>query len=218
MRAGVDEAGRGPVLGPLVVAGVRGPADAVPEDVDDSKALDADTRARLADAVRARDELRVAVRRVDAAEINERMADGATMNTLEAAAFADVLDELGAGRALVDAVGTDAAAFAADLEERLAPADVRVEARKRADATDPLVGAASIVAKRARDRRVDALAEEVGEPIGSGYPSDPTTRAFLEAWRRDHRKPPAFARRAWSTLDDLGFGTRSLSEFTGGPP
>lgn len=216
MHAGVDEAGRGPVLGPLAVAAVRGPPSAVPDDVADSKTLAEATRERLAARIDEHPDLDVAVRLVPAREINERMADGLTLNDLETSAFADVLDKLGAERAVVDTVGADADAFGQALADRLD--GTTVEARAGADAEDPLVGAASVVAKVRRDARVAALAETVDADIGSGYPSDPTTRAFLSAWREDQATPPPFARRAWSTLEDLGFGTRKLSDYPGGSP
>lgn len=218
MRAGADEAGRGPVLGPLVVAGIRAPPDAVPEGVDDSKALSARRRGRLAETLWAHPDVGVATRVVPAPELNERMDAGESLDEIEIDAFATVLTDLEARDALVDAVGADTDAFEQSLADRV-PALDTVQARTSADAEDPLVGAASIVAKVLRDRRIDEIAERVGHEIGSGYPSDPTTRAFLEDWRTAHERPPAFARHAWSTLDDLGFGTRRIDAYApGGSP
>jgi ribonuclease HII len=64
------------------------------------------------------------------------------------------------------------------------------------------VAAASIVAKVERDRHVDDLRAEYGE-VGSGYPSDPTTRTFLRDYVRDHGELPACARTSWKTCDDV---------------
>lgn len=218
MYAGVDEAGRGPVLGPLVVAGVLGSPDDLPEGVADSKTLSPDRREQLASDLRGRDGLSIVRRSITAARINDRMAGGATLDTIETEAFASVIDELGADEAVTDVVGSDADAFGRRLTERLDDG-VRVEARPGADAEDPMVGAASIVAKVHRDAALDRIAEEVGEPVGSGYPSDPTTRRFLEDWRQGSPEPPPFARRAWSTLTSLGFGGRRLDDFDdGGSP
>lgn len=214
MRAGVDEAGRGPVLGPLVVACVAGDPTHLPARVDDSKALDATTRERLHGALTSSKELTVRVRTLPAASINEHHAGGGTLDGLETRAFAELLEAIGATRATVDTVGPEPEAFQRRLEATLD--GCRVTARVRADETDPLVQAASVVAKHERDQRIRQLEEDVGEPIGSGYPSDPATRAFLEAWREQSSTPPPFARKRWSTLDELGFGSRTLTEFTGG--
>lgn len=215
MYAGVDEAGRGPVLGPLVVAGVLGAPDALPEGIADSKTLTPSRRARLAASIERAPELTVTRSVVSASEINRRMADGQTLDTIETHAFAEVLSVLGADAAVVDTVGADADTFGARLSERLEGA-CEVTARPRADETDALVGAASILAKVERDDRIRAIADEIGQDIGSGYPSDPTTRAFLTTWRKEHNQPPPFARDAWSTLEKLGFGSRTLTDFTTG--
>jgi ribonuclease HII len=64
------------------------------------------------------------------------------------------------------------------------------------------VGAASIIAKVARDAHVAELADEYGD-VGSGYPSDPTTRTFLADYVDSHGELPPCARRSWSTCDDV---------------
>lgn len=209
MYAGVDEAGRGPVLGPLVVAGVAGRPDQVPTRVGDSKQLAPQPRRDLAERIH-EGPLEVAVAEIPADELNQRMSDGESLDAIEAQAFARVLDQLSVQAAVVDLVGSDPEAFEADLLDRLRE-PLELTARARADETDPLVGAGSIVAKVRRDARIQALADDVGADIGSGYPSDPTTRTFLETWRGTSAKPPPFARTAWSTLDDLGFGQKRLT-------
>lgn len=214
MHAGVDEAGRGPVLGPLVVACVAGPPDKVPPGADDSKALDPETRRRLNHAITQTPALTVETRVFTAQDINKHHREGGTLDELETQAFAALLAKTRATRATVDTVGPDPRAFQARLAQRLD--GCTVTAKARADETEPLVQAASIVAKHERDARIQALEETIGEPIGSGYPSDPTTRGFLEAWRQDSPHPPTFAREAWATLHEMGFGSRTLTEFTGG--
>jgi ribonuclease HII len=77
-----------------------------------------------------------------------------------------------------------------------------LRAEHRADETYLLVGAASIVAKVARDAHVAALAEQYGD-VGSGYPSDPATRAFLADYVAEHGELPPCARKSWSTCDDV---------------
>lgn len=215
MHAGVDEAGRGPVLGPLVVAGVLADPDTLPDGIADSKRLTAEARERLAERLQAAPDVQIARVTVTAPELNRRMDEGQTLDTIEARAFLDALDALDPPRAVVDTVGQDADGFGARLTEAY-PGECRIEARREADVSDPVVGAASILAKVERDARVARLADEVGEPIGSGYPSDPATRSFLEAWRERRTQPPPFARTSWATLERLGFGTRKITEFDEG--
>jgi ribonuclease HII len=199
MRFGVDEAGKGPVLGSMFAAAVRADLAALPADVGDSKAIAPDRRETLADAIRERADA-VAVAEVPVARIDDPETD---MNGLTVAAHAEALDEVAAdglcGR--VDAGETDAARFGRRVAERVA-ADVDLTAAHHADETDSLVGAASIVAKVARDAHVAALAAEYGA-VGSGYPSDPTTREFLREWVAECGELPACARASWETSKDV---------------
>jgi len=85
------------------------------------------------------------------------------------------------------------------------PLAVEVHAEHGADGTYPLVAAASVVAKVERDARIEALADEFSEfgPVGSGYPSDPTTREFLRSYVGATGELPDCARASWSTSADV---------------
>lgn len=219
MYAGVDEAGRGPVLGPLVVAGVLGDPTDLPAGIRDSKQLSPRHRETLYEQLRSAP-LKIHVVTLEADELSERMEAGESLNEIELAAFRDVLGTLAPRYAVVDALGRDTAGLGAHLTQALG-GSCTVQARIGADASDPMVSAASILAKVTRDRALRALSDALGRPIGSGYPSDPETRAFLSAWRTEHGRPPPGARRTWATLTELGYGNRSLEEFAdlpGGSP
>ncbi|WP_420182375.1 ribonuclease HII [Haloarcula sp. KBTZ06] len=199
MRFGVDEAGKGPVLGSMFAAAVRADPAALPDGVGDSKDIRPERRERLAGDIReSADAVGVAeipVERID--------ADGTDMNTLTVDGQAEALSAVARDglSGTVDAGDTDAARFGRRVADAV-DTDVAVTAEHGADETDPLVGAASIVAKVARDAHVADLAEEYGD-VGSGYPSDPTTRAFLADYVDRHGELPACARRSWSTCDDV---------------
>jgi len=77
------------------------------------------------------------------------------------------------------------------------------------------VGAASILAKVARDQAIVKLEEKVGEPVGSGYPSDPTTQEFIKRYWRDNGRLPPGTRRSWKTVDRLTRPQVSLDQFGG---
>ena len=199
MRFGVDEAGKGPVLGSMFAAAVRADPVALPDGVGDSKDIKPERRERLAG------EIRESADAVGVAEVPvERIdADETDMNTLTVDAQAGALSSVARDglSGTVDAGDTDAARFGRRVANAV-DADVTVTAEHGADETDSLVGAASIIAKVARDTHVTELAAEYGE-VGSGYPSDPTTRAFLADYVDQHGELPGCARRSWSTCDDV---------------
>jgi ribonuclease HII len=199
---GVDEAGKGPVLGPMVAACVVARPESLPEGVADSKRLSPARRERLDAAIRDAADA-VGVARVATGRIDREDTD---MNGLTVAAHAEAIDAAGAsGEGTVDAGDVDAARFGRRVADA-ASADVSIVAEHGADDAYPLVSAASVVAKVARDGAVEALAEEYGD-VGSGYPSDPTTRAFLREWVREHGALPDCARASWQTARD------ALAEF-----
>ncbi|HYC26489.1 MAG TPA: ribonuclease HII [Nitrososphaerales archaeon] len=204
---GVDEAGRGCVLGPLVVAGVSLPADRVQElkdlGVKDSKKLSAKRREKMYPKIlRVCTEVRSAS--IPPREIDEVVKAGVrlrSLNYLEALYFAKVIDALGADRVNVDASDTSPRRFGGYIVGAKKSATV-VKAAHKADRDDPVVSAASIVAKVRRDRAVSKLRVAHGD-FGSGYPSDPVTRAFFSD-RLLHGEPlPPFVRTSWKTWENL---------------
>ena len=213
MQFGVDEAGKGPVLGPMFAAVVRADPAALPEGIDDSKNLAPAHREDLADRLRADDRIGVAVAEIPPERIDDPETD---MNTLTVAAQAEALDGVArdGDTGTVDAGDTDADRFGRRVADRLG-ADVSITAEHGADEAYPLVGAASVLAKVARDAHVAALAAEYDHEVGSGYPSDPTTRTFLREYVADTGDLPACARRSWSTSQDVLAAAEqsALSEF-----
>jgi len=198
-RAGVDEAGKGPVLGSMFAACVvADPAD-LPEDVGDSKDIAPERREELATAIRD------CAAAVAVSEINvERIDDPETdMNTLTVAAHAEALGAVATDglATYLDAGDTNAVRFERRVADRV-EADLDCKAEHGADESYPIVGAASILAKVARDAHVAELAVEYGE-VGSGYPGDATTREFLEAYVAERGQLPACARETWQTSRDV---------------
>jgi ribonuclease HII len=228
MHIGVDEAGKGPVLGSMFAAAVRVDPDALPADVGDSKGIQPDRREELAGEIREVADA-VAVAEIPAARIDDPETDmngltvAAHAEALDAVALADEPDDETASRstsrsdsdalpAYADAGDADADRFERRVASRVAGVDVRAE--HGADATHPVVGAASVVAKVERDAHVARLAEEFGD-VGSGYPSDPTTREFLRQYVDANGRLPACARESWQTSRDVlaAADQASLEEF-----
>ncbi len=204
MRVGCDEAGKGPVLGSMFAAAVSVPDPSVlPASVDDSKQLAAETRSTVATQIHRHPEITTGVAEITVGQIDAPTTD---MNSLTVQAHAKAISkalpaDAPAESVLVDAADPDADRFARRVAETC-PLSVSVTGRHEADATDPVVGAASILAKVHRDDHIDQLTGEYGA-IGSGYPSDPTTRQFLADYLAAHGTLPAIARRSWQTCQDL---------------
>jgi ribonuclease HII len=195
---GVDEAGKGAVLGPMVVAavGCEDLAEIASLGVRDSKLLTPVKREELSAVIRAR--FPVAVLVIPPEQIDHR---GGTMNRLLVHAHAQVINELHPDTAYVDACDVIAARYGCMVGNRL-EFPCRVIAEHHADENRPLVSAASIVAKVTRDAAIAELSAIHGE-IGSGYPSDPATVRYLEGFIGASGTPPSFARKTWNTIHNL---------------
>jgi ribonuclease HII len=210
MLFGVDEAGKGPALGSMFAAAVHceGP-DALPEGIADSKRLAPERREELAAHLADDDRIAVGVSEIDPELIDDPETD---MNSLAVRAHAEAIERAleaadisadSTASGLCDACDTDAARFARRVGDACElECELDLAAEHGADDEDPVVGAASIVAKVERDAQMAALAEEYGS-VGSGYPSDPTTREFLDSYVAETGELPPFARESWSTCADV---------------
>lgn len=192
--AGIDEAGRGPVVGPLVVAIVASSRQEALRalGVRDSKLLTPRRREVLYGELLAIAEC-IQYIVIEPATIDEYVARH-RLNALEAEAMARLIGLCNADVYYVDSPDPKPERFGRALAEATGR---RVVAMNRGEAV-PVVAAASIVAKVVRDRLIASLRDAYGD-FGSGYPSDPKTRAAL----RSGLLPPECVRRSWSTLSSL---------------
>lgn len=211
--AGVDEAGRGPVLGPLVVAAVLVDHERALRKlgVKDSKLLSPKRREELAPEI-----IKLArateIRVVSAEELNAKMPTK-NLNEIEVDAFAELLERLAPTHAKLDACDVDAARFGRNIGALLTRACI-IRAEHGADARHPSVAAASILAKVERDRQMADICAEHGA-CGSGYSHDVATQEWLKGYVREHNRLPPIARREWETSKRLL--QRDLSQFLGAP-
>jgi ribonuclease HII len=196
---GVDEAGKGSVLGPLVVAAVlcRSEEEARAVGARDSKTLSPSRREEIYAEILPR--FQVATRIIPPERIDARPR--LSLNTCIARAHAGVVSDLRPGTAILDACDVDAGRYARTVA-RFLTCRCRLLSVHGADQKHPVVGAASIVAKVLRDRAIADLAREHGE-IGSGYPSDPVTITYLRNYLKSRKAPPPFARWSWETTRTL---------------
>jgi ribonuclease HII len=208
--AGIDDAGRGPVIGPLVVGGVLFTEDRNEVlrriGVKDSKLLTPQVRTSLSTKIR---ELADKVSLVEAQpkEIDEVVLHGGKLrklNFLEARMMAQIINDLVPEQVYVDASDVNEERYARWIAEFLNPESkaVKIVSRHHADRTYPLVSAASIIAKVRRDEAVEALRNEYGD-FGSGYITDPKTLSFLRDWRHSHAHYPPIVRLSWKTIKEI---------------
>jgi ribonuclease HII len=199
MICGVDEAGRGPILGPLVVCALALESDAelIKLDVKDSKKLTPKRREELEPKIRK--VARIELREVPAHEIDER---NCSLNKLEAQMFAELIDRISPDVAYLDAADVDEQHFANMVRSTLR-CRPRIVSEHKADDTYPVVSAASIIAKVTRDARMREIEFEMGQPIGSGYVHDEITMTFVRNWISNHDCCPPHTRKSWEPAKKL---------------
>ncbi len=204
---GVDDAGRGPVIGPLVIAGVLiddSKLDALKSlGVKDSKQLAASVRTRLAGEISrivdGHHVLELEPSSID--RIVHRAPKFQRLNLLEAKTMAAVIENLKPDLAFVDASDVDCERYRNCILDELSYRPMIVS-EHNADVNYPVVSAASILAKVRRDARIEEIRNEFGD-FGSGYAHDPKTRRFLEEYYRANGDFPPIVRRSWATLRQI---------------
>jgi ribonuclease HII len=218
---GVDEAGRGPVLGPLVVAGVK-VAETELEKLDtlnlrDSKMCTPKRRDRLALELKKICEIQLEI--LPATKIDE-LREEKTLNVIEAELFASVISGLKPiDKVIVDAADANEVTFQKNILANL-DFEPEVISQHKADSIYAIVSAASIIAKTTRDHEIQMIKKEIGEEIGSGYPADEVTRTFLTNWIKKHKSLPPHTRCSWKTIKriikDNQFKITTLNEYCEG--
>jgi ribonuclease HII len=205
--AGIDESGRGSVMGPLVIVGVMG--EAKHENtlrkmgVKDSKLLTPAKREKLADVIEktAKD---IIVVKVGPCKIDSYRKGGVSLNHIEGLKMVEIIKYLNPHMVHIDCPDHNTWKFSQFLKNSCGK-DCEMRVEHKADVKYPFVSAASIIAKVERDKEIEKLKEEHGD-IGSGYPSDPFTVKWLENWLSHSRDFPDFVRSTWDTIGELKRG------------
>ncbi len=209
---GVDEAGRGPLIGDMFVAVVgidssrMGAVAAV--GARDSKSLDRDRREsvfqKLLEVLDVVVVVRASPSEIDSKNLNLLFIEKVCQGLRKVVKMGFSIEKI-----YVDACG-DPARIRNSLTRCITGCEIVAE--HGADAKYPIVGAASIVAKVLRDWHIDQLKSVYGD-FGSGYPSDRRTIEWLKQWYQKHREIPPIVRRSWSTIERV-LGIRSVSSKT----
>ncbi len=211
MICGVDEAGKGPVIGPLVVAAVKikNAKDIDNLGVKDSKQLTSAKRKKLAEIIKS--EFDYAIEIIEPEIVDEYRKQN-KLNELNREAFERLISKLNPNVAYVDAADVNEHRFGKQIKEKLTNEnDTDVISMHKADAKIDVVAAASIIAKETREREVEKIKGKIGD-FGSGYPSDAKTIKFLKSFYADNGKWPVGTRKSWKTLERIR-PVKTLEEF-----
>ena len=210
---GIDEAGRGPVIGPLVVGALL-----IPESdlallkeigITDSKLIPLERRLELDSWIRENAEKRGWGFELHVSKPSDidRALTTTNLNEHEVSIFASLARKLRpeneGGELQVDACDADAGRFGNNIATRLPDwpwEGWSIDSRHAADLHFLAVGAASILAKVARDKAIEEISEEVGIEIGSGYPSDPATISAIPQLISGE-SPHTCLRWKWATVE-----------------
>ena len=198
---GIDDAGRGPMLGPLVIAGIS----------LDKKKLRKLTALGVKDSKKLSPKLRESLYKkiidiVDdyyVAKISPRSIDASVkkhcLNGLEAKYMAKVVSKLNPDVSYVDSCDVNPTRFGKEIS-RLSD-NHKIKSYHRADSRFVVVSAASILAKVTRDRAIARLRKE--HNLGSGYPSDSVTVKFVTKYYKKNHEMPSFVRKSWKPVQRI---------------
>jgi len=203
---GIDDAGRGPVLGPMILAGII--IDPKDEKIlkswnaKDSKLLTPLQRRTIAEKIRP--QFTHHIETSSPKEIDE----SSNLNYLEAIKTANIINKLTNSlkektKAIVDCPSVNIQAWSNDVQKLLdKPKNIILQCEHKADANHPIVSAASILAKEKREEEIYRLKLQLKTDFGSGYPADPKTKEFIQE-NFDNKKYAPIIRFSWNTVKKL---------------
>lgn len=204
---GIDDAGRGPVIGPMILAGVLIEKSLEPKlkelGVKDSKQLTPKRREDLAEEIKKISKYHIEI--TTPYEIDHAPEMGLNLNNLEAIKAARIINALNNGKkikVILDCPSNNIKTWRDYLMKHIEKKDnLEISCEWKADVNHSSVSAASIIAKTTRDAEIEKIKKIVGVDFGSGYPSDPITKKFLKDYFKKHQKDGIF-RESWGTVKD----------------
>ncbi len=210
LTLGIDDAGRGPVIGPMILAGCLMDEKTEKElkklGVRDSKQLTQKRREFLAEKIKDKSETFEIVLSYPP-EIDGTNHKGINLNALEAIKAAEIINKINKGykkiKVIIDCPSPSIIKWQDFLKTKIKNlSNLEISCEHKADKNHVSVSAASILAKCVREKEVSLLKEKYGDGIGSGYCHDPLTRKFLDEHFKKYRKEGIF-RKTWQTWKDL---------------
>lgn len=198
---GIDDAGRGSMLGPLVISGIsidkRKLRKLSSLGIKDSKKLSPKNRELLYKKI---------TELVDdyyIAKIPPRSIDASVkhhgLNELEAKYMAKVVSKLDPDTSYVDSCDVNPTRFGKEISKL--SDNHKIKSYHHADSRFVIVSAASILAKVTRDRAIEKLRKN--HDLGSGYPSDSKTVKFVTRYYKINHSLPTFVRKSWKPVQKI---------------
>lgn len=203
---GIDEAGRGPVIGSMYVGGFMTTSKKIKEleelGVKDSKKLSNKKREQINSQLSKSGE--IFVEEVTAEEIDS-LRKIMTLNEIELKTFAKVIERAQPDKVIMDLPEPNAERFINKIKDEIPEKLQNIEftAEHGADDTYPIVSAASIIAKSKREEHINKLQQKYGYNFGSGYPHDEPTRNFLKKYLEEKGELPKETRKSWSSAEKI---------------
>ncbi len=203
---GIDDAGRGPVIGPMVLAGCL--IDEKTEKkfkklgIKDSKQLTQKRRESFEKIIKENAET-FEITLAYPNEIDGKNHDGINLNALEAIKSAQIINRINKGfnkiKVIIDCPSVSIIKWRDFLKTKIKNlSNLEIICEHKADKNHISVSAASILAKCVREKEMFLLKEKYGKEIGSGYCSDPLTKKFLEEHFKKYNEDGIF-RKTWQT-------------------
>jgi ribonuclease HII len=199
MIVGVDEAGRGCVIGPMVICGAGAESMNI-EGIKDSKLLTPEKREKLAHVIKKEGIYYYKI--FSPGKIDEYTRRN-KLNVLEVEGFSEIIKKFDlSSKFFVDSCDVNSRRFKRNIINITGEIDIVSE--HKADVKYPMVSAASILAKVKRDKFI----KDIGYDLGSGYPSDKKTITFLKNWYLENKDFPDFVRESWDTIKKIKGNTK----------
>lgn len=207
---GIDEAGRGAMIGPMVIAGVvidkKDEKKLMRLGVRDSKQLTPQRRAELAPKIEHLAKSTITIP-VQPCMIDNYRAKKVNLDRIEAMKMAEIINILGCEKIYIDALTANPQRYGVLVRSYLRDKEInkkiKIVAENFADVNYPVVAAASILAKVERDRIIDDIKQKVKIDFGNGYPHDEQTVEFVEQLIKQRKRLPAYVRKSWITTQLL---------------
>ncbi len=197
---GIDEAGRGPVLGSMFVCGFESTEEELKElekmGLKDSKKLSDSKRESLREKLEDIGDYHV--EEVTASQIDE-LRQVQSINKIELETFVKIINKRQPGKVIIDLPEPNSERYVRKVRKELEDQEIEIIAEHEADDNYPIVSAASIVAKSEREKHVRKLKQKYGVDFKSGYPHEQATQDFLRNYLDEKGELPQETRESWST-------------------
>lgn len=208
---GIDEAGKGPVLGSMfigfsIIVLENGLKDLneyqemlSQKGVKDSKKLTPKKRKEVFDSLK--DLMDIKYAQLTPKLIDDNFFSGGKLNELEIQAIVKILEQEKPNLVMIDALTSKPEKFGEDIQKRLS-FETKIISENKADTKYTIVGAASIIAKQLREQELEEIKQNIGKNCGSGYPADKFTVEFLKE-NYDNKEFDFIFRKSWKTYQNL---------------